>query len=320
VFKSGYTVDIISHYSGTGSVTYQIDTGPEYSMTQITDTDCYYATWNVAYAPSEHTVTVRFYDIITYTDKVTVQVVTDWEAELFLEVDWIEGCYPYGLSYLQSYWMSRAVLLYYHIDPSITEAEAEPWIGLNSDEGRNITYTEYWQIEEDYNDHQWSSLTIDDRANGNKANGIFNSTEKWILFGPRYGAYGKCSFTLSCFDPEYGAYNGDRSGEALYGNYMMVASEWITQKEIELGIEQHGGIITVLMHEFGHCIGILNVEYAMGPRGEPLGWFELYANWVFPCDEYCVMASFKEVPQKALLYNHWYYSREYWAIRYLEVY
>jgi hypothetical protein len=135
----------------------------------------------------------------------------------------------------------RGVLLHYHIDPVITEEEAAPWIGIDSAHGREITEQELWEIEHAYNDHQWPSLTIDDRAYGDCTNGVCNSREKWLLFGTTYSAYGACMVLV--FSPESGEFYGDRNGNALYGNYMIIAHELLTQKEMELGIENHGGVI-----------------------------------------------------------------------------
>jgi hypothetical protein len=87
---------------------------------------------------------------------------------------------------------------------------------------------------------------------------------------------------------------------AYLGNYIFIAKDSI---EYFYPVDSTGAETVVMMHEFGHAVGILVTK----------GQSESYDR-----DEYSVMSLLSD--SNAGMASAWYYSQRYWETRYLDDY
>jgi len=198
---------------------------------------------------------------------------------LTLEIDYIEGHKPTDsvLQYMTGYYAKQNIKLTIEVDQMILyEAKFDDGI---SDE-------EFWEIQTNYNQG------IDTASNAN--NGKYILPEKWVLYGTTVeGSENVVGYTF-CI--------GSRN-DLVAGNYIFIADkladEWATQR----GIETRGAEAVVLMHEFGHSIGICIVRAGS----------EVYCS-----DYYCVMSYLR--PENAGNLDKWYYCNNHWTTKNIDYY
>jgi len=265
-----------------------IDEGPWTDITSNFDGTHYYYDWKTS--EGGHTIDARATDDSGNTGyAIQVSVTVDYTAvaieyELFIEIDYIGSHMPTPevLTYIQDYYYIRGIGVTFYLD-NITLTV----IGLEINYVDGVNDDEFWAIEASCND------IGDDKYTGSSAN--FVSKYKWVLFGTSVqGNPGVVGYT----------YVITRGSDVLAGNYIFIADEsrddWAYSKEIH----KYGAEAVVLMHEFGHSIGIAKWHPAFGEE--------------YDSDTYSVMGYLNVY--NAGLYWDWYYSDEYWATRNMEYY
>ena len=219
------------------------------------------------------------------TATLTLTTASDFDYELFIEIDYIQGHEPTAevLAYIEGYYMGNnpsgdLISVTFIVDDTI------PYI----DDYAGINDNEFSNIEAQYNDHD---------------NGYY-SNWKWVLYGTT--VEGEPNVIGYCYIEAIQV--GRREADILAGNYMFIADETADVWATNNGIEPYGAEAAVLMHEMGHSIGIGILKY------HPLwGWYEVYDS-----QSQSVMATLSN--ENAGLYGAWYYSNEYWATRNMEYY
>ena len=198
---------------------------------------------------------------------------------LTIEIDYVEGHKPTQsvLDYITQYYANENIELTFVIDDQIP-ADA------SYDNG--ISYEEFLTIEATYNEDG-------DKANYNPTFELATLKEKWVLYGTSVeNEENTVGYTL-CWGT---------SRDLIAGNWMYIADgtgdSLTTDPDMQMGIEA-----VVLMHEFGHSIGICVVR---------LG-FEVYCS-----DYYCVMSYLR--PENAGNMNKWYYCDKHWKTKNLDYY
>ena len=224
-------------------------------------------------------------DKILASDSVGVQVVDEYQWEIFVEVDYIEGHDPSAdvLDYLVDYWSGFAVQVTYYVDDMIPYDDV-------------ITDADFWDIEYGYNDLTW----YDDRAqDGYDADGDgyyaeYMSKEKWVLWG---------TWDENQYVGGY-TYVVIANKDALAGNYVFIADAMIDDWESDNQMYADNGKVIVLCHELGHSIGILQLR----------GQSEKYDP-----DRYSIMSTMN-VENALYMEGNWYYSASYWGTKNLNYY
>lgn len=224
------------------------------------------------------TLTVTDDDGQTGTASAFITVAIRMYYELRLEIDWLEGHAPSheSLAYIINYFKESArthVLIHFNEEISL-----DAWHQIDPDE--RTTKNEFEQFEGIYNN------LGDDKIDPNP---VYTSKWKWILFGARWTK------------PETGGltfpYDINRWAA---GNYIFIADDLIFTEEIET---------VVLMHEFGHSIGI----WDWGFNDEIGEWEENYdaIPWsvMTRADNYRYNNEIDET-----------YSPHYWKMRNMEYY
>lgn len=294
------TVDIIAQIPEVSGevpfVTFQIDDGDFQEMYRHESSDRYCANWFVIESAGDHTITVKaYYDTITFKGDTSVRVVSGYVAELWFEIDYMEGFEPslFILGYWMSYWDSRAINAHIILDDEVPHTYR---LYTMDEQIPDDNPTSFWYYESHYNDPH----PHDDPDDPN----CCFTPYKWVLFadhGPNDNTGGRT------YKFEHNA--GSGSGDDIFaGNYLAVFSGRIEEK---YGTDASGMITAVTMHEAGHSVGVFVGRIV---TQEP----EDYIHEVYDSDIFSVMAqgSF----ELAGFTNHWYYSREYWATRNLEYY
>lgn len=290
--KSKTSVNILNIPDGEtvmGSVTVIVEANGEFDtvellgvpMSSIDNGERYYATW-MAPPTGPATILVEAKDVDGNTvahDSVDVQAVDHYVWAIDLEIDYISGSSPdvAVLSYLQNYWGGFAIQVSYSVDDPVADPNGD----------NVITSPEFWGIEAEYNDGG-------DNSGGNPNNGVYTSSEKWMLWGtwddnPNVGGY-----TYVVIDRK----------DALAGNYVFIADAMIDDWETANKMYADNGEVIVTCHELGHSIGILQLR----------GQSEKYDQ-----DRYSIMSTMNT--ENALyMENNWYYSGSYWDTKNLDYY
>lgn len=209
------------------------------------------------------------------------------EYELFIEIDYMEGHEPNSivLDYIHTYYLERGINVTFYIDNVVP-------LDLS------VSDTDFWDIEAAYNDHDYG----------------YYSEWKWVLYGTNVeGQPNVVGYTYVMLSIRYVPPTGRiLSVDCLAGNYIFVADGAGDSWALSVGIEPYGAEAVVLMHEFGHSIGIMNVGWSGNVYTEFTLW-EIYDP-----DPGSVMSYLSEA--NAGLYGSWYYSDEYWRLRNMEYY
>ena len=284
VFLQGRTTEIIVHAEGTFTdVFYSVDDGPAITLTQFLSTDRYFASFDLNLALGPHVIRAwtENYGVEVDSDVATIVVVSDYVAALYYEIDYMTGLEPSQavLNYWVDYWHDRAINLNYVLDDEV------PYEEIVSD---------LFVYEELYNDWEFQSEgTADDRRSV-VGSSVFDSQEKWMLFG---------SSDTNSYTGGYTYVDTENS----QGNYIMICSDMISNFEATYDLPQDGALLTVTMHEAGHSIGVFKIS----TRGRGS---EIY-NQV---DYYDIMSSMHL--ENCGFENHWYYSYSYWSTRNIAIY
>mgnify|MGYP003879535943 CR=1 FL=1 len=240
------------------------------------------------------------------------------DYELTVEIDYISGHRPTPrvLWYMRTYCMGNnpdgsLIDLTFVVDDEITSSDMS---GLGVYAGDGISIQEFWTLEAAFND----AVSYDDQAaDGHDADGDgydyeFTVGEKWVLYGTtcEENAY-VCGY---CWMPS------DRAG-----NYIFIADGTTDWAASEYGLASWSTEAVVLMHEFGHAIGIIILDeeghevYCSDPEcvmamlsGENAG---LYFTW--PCAPYDGVAI---RPGTAAYYLAWHYCPRHWRTKNLDYY
>ncbi len=247
-------------------------------MTRIGITDLYNGSWTTPLSGSSKTITVTaYYDNDEVSDSVNIQVVSTFQWELSLEIDYIIGFYPNktALDYMVTYYKTRAIDISYEIFDNLTRNDH---IDVLKYETGN--YTGPHQT-----DPSW-----------------YCNTSKYLIWANRsskVGPRGEEPLGIAECETHRGYDN------TLGGNYMGVFAGHIQDvfdEDLQLG-----AMIVVLLHEMGHSIGIL----------EPNNWYQDDGEWKFKeeydPDLYSVMGH--ATHENMGFSNHWFYSKEYWSLR-----
>jgi hypothetical protein len=291
--KSATSVNILNIPDGEtvmGSVTVIVEAKGEFEtielegavMSPVGYGDRYYATWT-ALSTGRASIVVEAkdtYDNTVASDSVSVTVVGDYQWEVYIEVDWIEGHYPNTdvLDYLVSYWSGFAIQVSYSVEDQAVADPMNKYDVIESDE--------FWGIEADNNGG-------DDNAGGNPNNGVYTSSEKWMLWGTWDENVNVGGYTYVVIDKK----------DALAGNYIYIADAMIDDWEGD-SMPMDNGETIVTCHELGHSIGILQLK----------GQSEKYDP-----DRYSIMSTMNT--ENALyMEGNWYYSGSYWDTKSLEYY
>jgi hypothetical protein len=223
---------IIAQATGTfDSVVYQIDSGSEKPMTRVDSTDRYQATWTIAESAEPHTLTVKSLKggIVAASSSTSVTVVTDYQWEVYYEIDYINGHVPSTnvLEYMVDYWKGHAIKVTYKIDEEVSD----PTQGDDY-----ISDSDFWTLENTYNDGP------DNSGFGYK----YTLKDKWMLYGSWDASSNVGGYT-------YVAVSGK---DLIGGNYIFIADGMINNWESQNSIPSNGGKVIVTCHEAGHSIGI----------------------------------------------------------------
>lgn len=198
---------------------------------------------------------------------------------LTIEIDYIEGHEPtqYVLDYMVEYYAEENIALTFVIDDEIL---------LDDSLFDGVSDAEFWALEAEYNDG-------DDKANYEPTFELTTLNEKWVLYGTSVENGGLVVGYTLCWGS---------SRDLVAGNWMYIADgtgdSLTLDSDLQMGIEA-----VVLMHEFGHSIGICTVRFG----GE-----------VYCKDVYCVMATV--TPQNAGNFGNWYYCRNHWKTKNINYY
>jgi len=207
---------------------------------------------------------------------------------LQLEIDYIDGQFPTAdvLNYLVGYYAKQNVAITYTIDDSV------PLTKVSNDGDAGVSDAEFWAIEASYNDGLSKAVDFSD---GNvPSDAKYTLPQKWVLYGTTVqGAATTVGYT----------YCIGNFRDLVAGNYIYVADKaadaWASTK----GVTPAGAEAVLLMHEFGHSIGICTVR-AGG---------ETYCT-----NYYCVMSYLRT--QNAGNFGQWYYCSNHWKTKNLDYY
>ena len=284
IYLQGRTSELIVHATGIFSaVYYSVDNGPAIQMNHYLNTDRYYTTLDLNLTLGDHQVDVwnEYGGNIVDTDSATIMIVADYVASLYYEIDYMTGLAPSQLvlDYWVDYWHDRAIDFSYILDDVV------PYTSVVSN---------LFDLEAIYNDWEFQAEgTTDDRRTV-VGTSVFDSQEKWILFGSAdsqssTGGYTYVDVANHC------------------GNYIMICCDMISNFETTYSLPTDGALLVVTMHEAGHSIGVLKVTTK--GRGS-----EIYN----PDDRYDIMSLMYQ--KNCGFENHWYYAFDYWTTRDLSYY
>lgn len=213
--------------------------------------------------------------------------------ELFVEIDYMPGHRPTQsvLDYIRDYYSREGIAVTFFVDDEVPFDET-------------VTFEEFWKFEKNHNDGEdWLGISefkdgmpLLTQAKYEQYKQKLASKYKWVLFGTvdAGGAPGYCHWD-----------------NIHSGNYIFIADgandQWAS--ETKWKVLSFGGATaekvetSVLMHELGHAIGIIQLRDS---------------EEVYDPDQSSVMA-------KVSVYNLYpwvnpHYSSEYWELRNLEFY
>ena len=199
---------------------------------------------------------------------------------LTIEIDYIEGHEPTQsvLDYMESYYQKEGITITYDIAtmPILNSA-------VYSD---GISDSEFWTIEQQYNQGADAATS--------SADGKYTLPEKWVLFGTTVQGSAKTVGYTYCIGT---------NRDLVAGNYIYIADKAADDWATIQGVTTVGAEAVVLMHEFGHSIGICVVRAGS----------EVYCS-----DYYCVMSYLR--PQNAGYEGNWYYCSNHWKTKNLDYY
>ncbi len=214
---------------------------------------------------------------IVIQGKPTPQPTTPKYA-LTIEIDYIEGHQPTAavLTYMQNYYAQRSIKITYD-----TATTSIPLSVADTDGIAGISDSEFLAIEAAYNTGLDKAVYD---ANGDMT-GVFDIPYKWVLFGTTVqGSSDIVGYT----------YCVGNSVDLVAGNYIYIADETddglTTNTNLRMGIEA-----VVLMHEFGHSVGICVVQ-----NGN-----EIY------CSNYNCVMSYLNIRNAGKI-NQWSYCSNHW--------
>ena len=196
---------------------------------------------------------------------------------LTIEIDYMEGHRPTDsvLDYMQSYYAARGITITYDLPSEAT-------VPLDN----SVSDADFWTIEAEYNAGEDNAINADD--------GKYTLPLKWMLFGTTVeGAATTVGYT----------YCVTTFRDLVAGNYIFVADKAADEWANSHGISQDGAEAVLVMHEFGHSIGICTVRAG----GE-----------VYCSDYYCVMSYLRT--QNAGNIGNWYYCNTHWKTKNLDYY
>lgn len=202
---------------------------------------------------------------------------------LTIEIDYIEGqaATQAVLDYMQSYYAKQSITITYDI-----AGTAIPLTESLSDGTSGVSDAEFWAIEAKYNAGSDKALTSSD--------GKYTLPQKWVLFGTTVqGSANTVGYT----------YCVGTSRDLVAGNYIYIADKAADDWAPTKGVTPAGAEAVVLMHEFGHSIGVCVVR-AGG---------EAYCS-----NYYCVMSYL--TPQNAGNIANWYYCSNHWKTKNIDYY
>ena len=197
---------------------------------------------------------------------------------LTIEIDYMEGHRPTEgvLAYMKNYYAAQGITITYDIPATAS-------VPLDN----SVSDAEFLALEATYN------------AGPDKYTDDFNYGEylmkyKWVLFGTTVEGSADTIGYTSCVG---------NSRDLVAGNFIYIADkaadDWAgTDADMQMGAEA-----VVLMHEFGHSIGICKVA----------GMNEIYCS-----NYYCVMSYLRT--QNAGYTNQWYYCSTHWKTKNLDYY
>ncbi|MCW4003439.1 MAG: hypothetical protein NWE95_05965 [Candidatus Bathyarchaeota archaeon] len=198
---------------------------------------------------------------------------------LTLEIDYIQGHMPTDsvLNYMTAYYAQQNIKLTIKVDQMVPYEDKF---------ANGISDAEFWEIQINYNQGDDFAINAND--------GKYTLPEKWVLYGTTVeGSDSVVGYTY-CI--------GSRT-DLVAGNYIFIADkladDWATQR----GIQTYGAEAVVLMHEFGHSIGICVVRAGS----------EVYCS-----DYYCVMSYLR--PENAGNLDKWYYCSNHWKTKNIDYY
>ncbi len=234
--------------------------------------------------PGTYTVSAKTAPVLDETElsdndaKYEFVTVVTAEYSLTIEIDYMTGHKPTQevLDYMQNYYAERGIAITYDIATSPVPLDT------------SVSTTDFWNIEKQYN-------AAPDNANGNSGNGKYDIPYKWVLFGTTVqGSPGTVGYT----------YVTTSGTDLLAGNYIYMADQTADNWAGSNTDLQKGAEATVLMHEFGHSIGIAQLSIAGS---------EVY------CSNYeCVMSYLRT--QNADNIGTWYYCDTHWGTKNLGYY
>ncbi|MCW4030629.1 MAG: hypothetical protein NWE92_13410 [Candidatus Bathyarchaeota archaeon] len=198
---------------------------------------------------------------------------------LTLEIDYIDGYAPTQsvLDYMTAYYQAKNIKLTIVVDDKI-ECSAAYDNGISDDE--------FWAIERQYNDGNDNAVNAND--------GKYTLPEKWVLYGTTVeGSSNVVGYTLCV----------GTTRDLVAGNYIYIADKAADDWATAVIVSPVGAEAVVLMHEFGHSIGICVVRAGS----------EVYCS-----DYYCVMSYLRT--QNAGNAGNWYYCSTHWKTVNLDYY
>ena len=198
---------------------------------------------------------------------------------LTIEIDYIEGHEPTQavLDYMTSYYQARNIKLTININEKISDPTGSYANGVSD--------AEFWTIEKTYN--QGADAL-------NSGDGKYTLPEKWVLYGTTVeGSETTVGYT----------YITGNFRDIKAGNYIYIADQSADDWASGLSVSLEGAEAVVLMHEFGHSIGIAIVRLGA----------EIYCS-----DYYCVM-SYLRTQNAEKIYN-WYYCTSHWNTKNIDYY
>jgi len=298
--RIGAEVNVIAQVFGSNDVTVDFSIDNEYvgPMFRIADWQpdrelaaVYKGTWWIdplKYFDGYHTVTVTGNaDFLRkpIEDTHEFKIVSIYEAELWYEIDYMEGFIPdpIALEYWADYWDDHAILVHYTVDQSV------PW-------NPSLTMDDFWSIEVEYNSNSLGA------GMQTEVDGWYTRNTKWMLwadhmedpYNPGQADPYVGGFTYVAIDLKKGRCNSDMLG----GDYSAIFKGMIEESYSETDWVL-GGEACVAMHEAGHSIGISMVNKI--------------GNECYDSDSYSVMSYMSN--DNAMLTDNWFYSWFLWGKR-----
>lgn len=194
---------------------------------------------------------------------------------LFIEIDYMTGHKPTDdvLNYMTNYYLQRGIQVNIKVDQEVPV-------------DNSVSDDDFWALEAQYNQGP-------DTANSNPTFQLVTLPQKWVLYGTTVENEANVVGYTLCWGT---------SRDLVAGNWIYIADktgdDLTTNTDMQAGIEA-----VVLMHEFGHSIGICTVRAGS----------EAYCS-----NYYCVMSYVRT--QNAGNFDQWYYCSNHWKTKNLDYY